>query len=75
MKEGSDYSSESDFGEDNYQNAEERVFIDRRSDSDKDLNSHLTGNIKDFIYLSTNFLRAQYDITLQNIHHHKTSAS
>ena len=28
MKEGSDYSSESDFGEENYQNAEERVFID-----------------------------------------------
>ena len=27
MKEGSDYSSESDFGEENYQNAEERVFI------------------------------------------------
>ena len=32
MKEGSDYSSESDFGEENYQNAEERVFIDRRYD-------------------------------------------
>ena len=28
---------------------------------------YLTGNIKDFIYLSTNFLRAQYDITLRKM--------